>query len=77
MKLLDLRIHYHGCNPGIKYHLCHNFHLTLTDLETEHWTAPVAVHMVSTLLFSRYSQRIRNVPPDSLLPFKHLMSAFN
>ena len=77
MKRLDLRIHYHGCNPGIKSHLCHNFYLTLTGLETEHWTAAVAVHMVSTLLFSRYSQSIRKVPPDSLLPFKYLMSAFN
>ena len=77
MKLLDLRIHYHGSNPGIKYHLCHNFHLTLVDLETKHGTASVVIHMASTSPFSRYSQGIRKVPPDAFLPFKYLMSAFN
>lgn len=80
MRLLDLRYH-HGCNPGIRYHLCHlcpKFHLTLMDLEIEHWTdAAVDVYMALTLLFSRHSQSIRKVPPSSLLPFTSLMSAFN
>ena len=51
--------------------------LDVMGLEIEHWTAAVDVHVALTLPVSRHNQSIRKVPPDSLMPFKCLMSAFN